>query len=143
MRRRALLSLTRRGLTARERKPADTCAAYLERHKPYLAYDAYLAGGLPIATGVIEGACRYLLRDRMEITGARWPGLQRAALRKLLVVDAAETIHDLRTPPGNRLEKLTGDRIGQYSIRINDRWRICFRWRDGDADDVEIADYHG
>jgi hypothetical protein len=63
---------TRRGLSARERKPADTCAAYIARHKPYLAYDTYLAAGFPIATGVIEGACRYLLRDRMEITGARW-----------------------------------------------------------------------
>jgi hypothetical protein len=63
---------TRRGLSARERKPADTCAAYIERHKPYLTYDTYLAAGFPIATGVIEGACRYLLRDRMEITGARW-----------------------------------------------------------------------
>jgi hypothetical protein len=63
---------TRRGLTATARKPADTCAAYIERHKPYLTYDTYLAAGLPIATGVIEGACRYLLRDRMEITGARW-----------------------------------------------------------------------
>ena len=53
-------------------KPADTCANYLERHKAYLRYDTYLAAGLPIATGVIEGACRYLVRDRMEITGARW-----------------------------------------------------------------------
>ena len=53
-------------------KPADTCAGYIERHKPYLAYHTYLAAGFPIATGVIEGACRYLLRDRMEITGARW-----------------------------------------------------------------------
>jgi len=73
----------------------------------------------------------------------RWSAdLQRATLRKLLVLDAAEALDDLRVPPGNRLEKLSGDRAGQYSIRINDRWRICFRWRDGDAYDVEIVDYH-
>jgi proteic killer suppression protein len=69
-------------------------------------------------------------------------GIQRSALRKLLILDAAETIEDLRVPPGNRLEKLSGDRVGQHSIRINDQWRICFRWEDGDAADVEIVDYH-
>jgi proteic killer suppression protein len=69
-------------------------------------------------------------------------GVQRGALRKLLILDAAERLQDLRVPPGNRLEKLKGDRAGQHSIRINDQWRICFRWRDGDAHDVEIADYH-
>jgi proteic killer suppression protein len=68
--------------------------------------------------------------------------LQRLALRRLLILDAAEELGDLRVPPGNRLEKLSGDRAGQYSIRINDRWRICFRWREGDAHDVEITDYH-
>jgi proteic killer suppression protein len=68
--------------------------------------------------------------------------VQRAALRKLLLLDAAESLEDLRVPPGNRLEKLSGDRKGQYSIRINDQWRVCFDWRDGDAFDVEIVDYH-
>jgi len=68
--------------------------------------------------------------------------VQRAALRKLLLLDAAESLEDLRIPPGNRLEKLTGDRTGQYSIRVNDQWRICFRWKDGDACDVEIVGYH-
>lgn len=73
----------------------------------------------------------------------RWsPEVQRAALRKFLILDAAETLNDLRSPPGNRLEKLTGDRAGEYSIRINKQWRICFRWRKADAYDVEIADYH-
>ena len=73
----------------------------------------------------------------------RWsPELQRSALRKLLIIDAAETLEDLRSPPGNRLEKLSGNRSGEYSIRINDQWRICFRWREGDAQDVEIVDYH-
>jgi proteic killer suppression protein len=66
----------------------------------------------------------------------------RPTLKKLLVLDAADSPADLRVPPGNRLEKASGDRKGQHSIRINDRWRICFRWKDGDAHDVEIADYH-
>jgi toxin HigB-1 len=68
--------------------------------------------------------------------------LQRAAWRKLAMLDAAETLSDLRVPPGNRLEKLTGDRAGQYSIRINQQWRICFRWTDAGPADVEITDYH-
>lgn len=65
-----------------------------------------------------------------------------AARRRLLILDAADRLVDLRVPPGNRLEKLIGDRRGRYSIRINDRWRICFRWQRGDAYDVEIVDYH-
>ncbi len=68
--------------------------------------------------------------------------IQRAALRKLLLLNAAESLNDLRVPPGNRLEKLSGDRVGQYSIRINNQWRICFRWLNSDAYDVEIVDYH-
>lgn len=60
----------------------------------------------------------------------------------MAILDAAEQIEDLRIPPGNHLEKLSGDRQGEYSIRINDQWRICFRWRQGNAYDVEIADYH-
>jgi len=63
-------------------------------------------------------------------------------LRKLIALDAAEALVDLRVPPGNRLEKLKGRRSGQYSIRINDQWRVCFSWKDGDAHDVEIVDYH-
>jgi proteic killer suppression protein len=68
--------------------------------------------------------------------------VQRIAYRKLVVIDAAETINDLRIPPGNRLEKLKGNREGQNSIRVNDKWRVCFRWREGDAYEVEITDYH-
>ena len=64
------------------------------------------------------------------------------AIRKLVQIDSAEELRDLASPPGNRLELLKGDRAGQYSIRVNDQYRICFRWRDGDAFDVEIADYH-
>ena len=63
-------------------------------------------------------------------------------LRKLVAVDAAEVLDDLRVPPGNRLEKLKGGRAGQHSIRVNDQWRICFRWKNADAYDVEIVDYH-
>ena len=70
------------------------------------------------------------------------PDLMRAALKKLLMLDAATTVEALRLPPGNRLEGLSGDRDGQHSIRINQQWRICFVWRAGDAYDVEIVDYH-
>jgi proteic killer suppression protein len=68
--------------------------------------------------------------------------VQDRALRKLRQLDAAKTLEDLRNPPGNRLEALKGNRTGQMSIRINDQWRICFRWSSGDAAQVEIADYH-
>lgn len=67
---------------------------------------------------------------------------QHAALRKLLILDAAETLDDVRVPPGNRLEKLRGDRAEQYSIRVNQKWRICFRWAPGGPEDIEIVDYH-
>ena len=68
--------------------------------------------------------------------------LQRSAWKKLAILHAAGSLRDLRVPPGNRLEKLSGRREGQYSIRINDQWRVCFEWRGGDAYEVEIVDYH-
>ena len=68
--------------------------------------------------------------------------IQNTARRKLKQIDAAPSLESLRVPPGNRLELLKKDRAGQWSIRINDQWRICFGWRDGDAADVEIVDYH-
>lgn len=68
--------------------------------------------------------------------------VQKLAQRKLNMIDSADSIDDLRTPPGNRLEKLSGKRKGRYSIRVNDQWRICFRWQSGQAMDVEITDYH-
>jgi len=68
--------------------------------------------------------------------------VQRAVLRKLEIIHAAKDVEDLRVPPGNRLEKLVGDRGGQYSIRVNAQWRICFVWMDGGAEDVELVDYH-
>lgn len=70
------------------------------------------------------------------------PRIQRTALRKLRYLDKAASLDDLRVPPGNRLEALTGDRAGQHSIRVNDQWRIVFTWRDGRASDVAIVDYH-
>ena len=69
-------------------------------------------------------------------------GIHRAALRKLRMLNRAESLQDLRVPPGNRLEALYGDREGFYSIRINDRYRICFQWHEDGAHDVEIVDYH-
>lgn len=71
------------------------------------------------------------------------PGdIQQIALRKLRMINRAQSLQDLRVPPANRLEKLAGDRAGQFSIRINDQWRICFIWQDGDVLEAEIVDYH-
>lgn len=70
------------------------------------------------------------------------PRIHRAANRKLHLLDAAVSLDALRVPPGNRLEGLKGDRVGQHSIRINDQWRICFRWSDAGAEEVQIVDYH-
>jgi proteic killer suppression protein len=68
--------------------------------------------------------------------------IQQIALRKMRMLNNAVTLNDLRIPPANRLEKLSGNRVGQHSIRINDQWRLCFEWRDGDAYAVDIVDYH-
>ena len=68
--------------------------------------------------------------------------VQRSTLRKLELIHAANDVEDLRVPPGNRLERLVGDRRGQHSIRVNAQWRLCFIWRDGGAEDVELVDYH-
>jgi len=72
----------------------------------------------------------------------RFVGIAEVVRRKLRQLEIAGRLNDLRVPPGNRLEALKGDRLGQYSIRINSRWRICFRWEEGGAEDVEIVDYH-
>lgn len=68
--------------------------------------------------------------------------LQRVLRRKLAMLDASETLNDLRVPPSHHLEKLSGDRAGQYSVRVNDRWRLCFEWKDGHARRVAVVDYH-
>jgi proteic killer suppression protein len=75
-------------------------------------------------------------------TSARFSGIARDALRKIIQLEAAGQLSDLRVPPGNRLEALKGNRAGRHSIRINDQWRICFRWEGVDASEVEICDYH-
>lgn len=72
----------------------------------------------------------------------RFANIERPALRKLKQLDLAQRIEDMRAPPANRLEKLSGDRAGQWSVRINDQFRVCFRWVAGGAEDVEIVDYH-
>lgn len=72
----------------------------------------------------------------------RFAAIERVIRRKLLLLNAAGRLDDLRVPPGNRLEALRGDREGQHSIRVNDQWRICFVWKEGEAHDVEIVDYH-
>lgn len=85
-------------------------------------------------------------RDTEALYGGACPGAWRAfrriAERKLQMLEAAKALSDLKSPPGNRLEKLQGDRKGQHSIRINDQWRVCFRWEGSDAHDVEVVDYH-
>jgi proteic killer suppression protein len=92
-----------------------------------------------------------ILNFRNKETALVWSGslvrsipaeLQHVARRKLRMMNSATHLVDLRMPPGNRLEALKGDRVGQYSIRINERWRICFVWQDGDCAHVEIVDYH-
>ena len=77
-----------------------------------------------------------------QLSGKLPQNIQRVARKKLVILDAAIELNDLRIPPGNRLEALKGDRKGQHSIRINDQWRVCFIWSDGDAYEVEITDYH-
>ena len=82
---------------------------------------------------------RLFRRERVKSWGS---DVQKVGLRKLVMLHAARHLNDLRIPPGNRLEALAGDRRGQHSIGVNDQWRICFRWADGDAHDVELVDYH-
>ena len=89
----------------------------------------------------------YRDRDTQAVAGrqrvSKFPwDIQRRAQRKLMLLNNARTINDLRVPPGNRMEALSGDRSGQHSIRINDQWRICFVWSEGNAYHVEIVDYH-
>lgn len=87
-----------------------------------------------------DGATERFHRD--GVAPKAWRAFAKAALRKLDMIDSAEDLRDLKSPPGNRLEPLKGDRKGQHSIRINDQFRICFRWTKSGAEDVEIVDYH-
>jgi len=87
-------------------------------------------------------ACRDTERLAGRTRVRRFVNIERVALRKLAMLDAAAVLEDLRVPPGNRLEALKGDRAGQHSIRINDQYRICFVWKEDGPHDVEIVDYH-
>ena len=87
-----------------------------------------------------DRATERLFRD--GVCPARWRSIENVVMRKLDILDAATGIGDLRSPPGNRLEALKGDRRGQYSIRVNRQWRVCFRWTPDGPEAVEIADYH-
>jgi toxin HigB-1 len=131
-----------------------TAARYFEVNTGW-AHTSCLHSSSPLVTHCVNNVTRYhrcVLRSfRDEETKAIWHRqrsrrldgpVQRVAWRKLAMLDAAETLTDLLVPPGNRLEKLTGDRAGQYSIRINQQWRICFVWSDAGPEDVEIVDYH-
>jgi proteic killer suppression protein len=117
--------------------------------------NALLCLSLDDVTLDVNNALRYAIRVirsfggreteklfRRERSRAVPVALRRVALRKLVQLDAADTLDDLKVPPGNRLERLRGDRKGQWSIRVNERWRVCFEWRQGDAHEVEIVDYH-
>jgi toxin HigB-1 len=77
-----------------------------------------------------------------QLSGKLPQNIQRIARKKVVILDSAHELNDLRIPPGNRLEALEGNRKGQHSLRINDQWRICFKWKEADAYDVEITDYH-
>lgn len=87
-------------------------------------------------------ACKETEKLFNDVPVRRYQSIERQARRKLLYLHSVRTLQDLLQPPGNKLEPLKGDRKGQYSIRINDQWRICFKWQDGNAFDVEITDYH-
>lgn len=111
---------------------------------PVVLKDVVLHNASRYAVGVIRSfrsTATERLWSRQRAKGLD-PRIERTALRKLVMLDAAESLEDLRVPPGNRLEALKGDRAGQYSIRINQQWRICFAWTQGGPQDVEIVDYH-
>ena len=91
---------------------------------------------------ILSFACKETEKLFRRERSKRFRSFEQVALRKLLLIESADRIEDLKVPPGNRLERLYADRAGQYSIRVNDQWRICFHWHDGNAFDVEIVDYH-
>ena len=108
-------------------------------HGGMSAYDVMRYSGCVIRSFRDPATERLWSRQRVKSID---PRIERVALRKLVMLDAAEILDDLRVPPGNRLEALRGDRAGQHSIRINQQWRVCFTWTDAGPADVEIVDYH-
>jgi proteic killer suppression protein len=91
---------------------------------------------------IISFNCKYTERLFNDIWVEKFANIEKIARRKLLILHRSKTISDLKSPPGNKLELLKGDRADQYSVRINDQWRICFKWSESHAYDVEIVDYH-
>jgi len=91
---------------------------------------------------IVSFKCKDTKKLMQQFVVKRFLGIEQQALRKLIQLDAAASLDFLKIPPGNKLEKLGGDRKEQYSIRINNRWRLCFEWLDGNAYEVEIVDYH-
>ena len=92
---------------------------------------------------IVSFACKETERIWREQRSRRLPGgIQQKALDRLQLLNAATRLDDLRVPPGNRLEALKGDRAGRHSLRLNDQWRLCFRWEGGNAHEVQIVDYH-
>jgi len=133
-----------RGVPARAASPFSprrkTRLVGAESARPHLTYSRYALLLRGVITGFADRRTKELFgRDRVKGLSV---DVQRAALRKLLILDAAARIEDLRVPPGNRLESLRGNLRGFHSIRVNDQWRIVFRWSEGNASDVRIIDYH-
>ena len=123
-----------------EAGPFDTALIAGLRGRWRLNYSRHALSLRRVITGFADRRTRSLFgRERVKGLSDE---IQRAALRKLLILDAAARIEDLRIPPGNRLEALQGDLRGFHSIRVNDQWRIVFRWSEGNASDVRIIDYH-
>jgi toxin HigB-1 len=127
-----------------KQSPPKTARIFLERRtiKDLIAFDITIESRYYL-TMIKTFGCRETEKIFNGSVSAKLPkDIQRTALRKLTQIHGAATLEFLRVPPANRLEKLGGDRKGQWSIRINDRWRICFRWHEGHAFNVEIIDYH-
>lgn len=110
----------------------------------FLSLDVIRYSFYTIIISVIKSfKCKETEKIFNRIFSKKFPNdIQRVALRKLRMLNRAKILNDLKVPPANRLELLHGDRKGQYSIRINDQWRICFKWNSGEVNDVEIVDYH-
>jgi proteic killer suppression protein len=121
------------------REPIRSATTHRTPSITWRGNNAWRYGGLVLCSFADKDTERVWRRERSRRLDQN---TQRAVLCKLLILDAAETLDDARIPPGNRLEKLRGDRPGQYSVRVNQQWRICLRWSAAGAEDVEITDYH-
>lgn len=127
---------------ARAARPWRSYSAGLAEHRPRPQTCAILKNSIACSGMIRSFRCRDTERLAADLSARRFVAIERIARRKLEILASVSRLEELRVPPGNRLEALKGNRVGQYSIRVNDQWRICFRWQDGDAYDVEIVDYH-